>query len=217
MRKKDLNTKRDSHDSRHTQDCSVGSGRITARYSASPPIPRSNVQTAEKPLRRRLIGAVAGIHPAFALLVALTVALIVPLAVQTAWAQDNGAIEYAENGMTAVATYTADDPEESAIASWSLAGDDADDFMIEDGVLSFKKSPNYESGTDGDFNNDGDRDDTGEEASDNIYMVTVQATDATKRIGMEEVTVEVTNVEEGRQHAPLGRAAPVRDRILRHR
>ena len=106
-------------------------------------------------------------------------------------------VEYAENGMTAVATYTADDPEESAIASWSLAGDDADDFMIEDGVLSFKKSPNYESGTDGDFNNDGDRDDTGEEASDNIYMVTVQATDATKRIGMEEVTVEVTNVEEG--------------------
>ena len=139
-----MNTKRDSHDSRHTQDCSVGSGRITARYSSSPPIPRSNAQTAEKPLRRRLIGAVAGIHPAFALLVALTVALIVPLAVQTAWAQDNGSIEYAENGTGAVATYSAADPEGASI-TWGLSGDDMAHFDISDsGVLNFKKSPNHE-------------------------------------------------------------------------
>ena len=116
-------------------------------------------------------------------------------------AQD-GAIEYAENGEGPVATYTAVDPEMTEIVSWSLAGDDADDFMIEDGVLSFKKSPNYEKGTDGDVNNDGDADDgtingIDEEASDNIYEVTVQATDATKRIGMKMVTVEVTNKEEG--------------------
>ena len=109
----------------------------------------------------------------------------------------SGEVEYAENGMGSVATYTAVDPEGAAITSWTLDGDDADDFKIEDGVLSFKKSPNYEKGTDGDQNNDGDTDDTGEEASDNIYMVTVQATDATKRVGMKEVTVEVTNVEEG--------------------
>ena len=148
MRKKDLNTKRDSHDSRHTQDCSVGSGRITARYSSSPPIPRSNAQTAEKPLRRRLIGAVAGIHPAFALLVALTVALIVPLAVQTAWAQDNGSIEYAENGTGEVAIYTAVDPEGTDIVSWSLAGTDEGVFNIDGGVLTFKKSPDFEAPTD---------------------------------------------------------------------
>ena len=122
-----------------------------------------------------------------------------PLHAQTG----DGTIEYAENGMEPVATYTAEDPEGSAIVSWSLAGDDADDFKIEDGVLSFKSKdgPNYEDGTDGDRNNDGDHTDTDtepdEEASDNIYMVTVQATDATKRIGTEEVTVEVTNVEEG--------------------
>ena len=69
-----------------------------------------------------------------------------------------GEIEYAENGTDPVATYTADDPEGSAIVSWSLAGDDADDFKIEDGVLSFKSKdgPDYESGTDGDRNNDGD-------------------------------------------------------------
>ena len=182
MRKKDLNTKRDSHDSRHTQDCSVGSGRITARYSSSPPNPRSDTQTAERPLGRRLIGAVAGIHPAFALLVALTVALIVPLAVQTAWAQDNGSIEYAEKGMDAVATYTATDPEMAGAIKWSLSGDDAGDFDIDDGVLTFSKSPDYEA--------------AGDENTDNTYAVTVVATDADGMATNKEVTVEVTNVDE---------------------
>ena len=75
-------------------------------------------------------------------------------------------------------------------------GDDADDFMIDGGVLSFAKSPDYEMATDGDRNNDGDSDDTDEEASDNVYEVTVQATDESNKVGMHEVTVEVTNVEE---------------------
>ena len=107
-----------------------------------------------------------------------------------------GEVEYAENGKGAVATYSATDPDGSAIVSWTLAtltgddADDADDFKIEDGVLSFKKSPDYETPKGG-----------GQEATDtdtdNIYTVTVQATDATKRIGMKKVTVEVTNVEEG--------------------
>ena len=35
-----------------------------------------------------------------------------------------------------------------------------------------------------------------EEASDNTYSVTVQATDESNKVGMHEVTVEVTNVEE---------------------
>ena len=99
-----------------------------------------------------------------------------------------GEVEYAENGDAAVATYSATDPDGSAIVSWTLAGDDAGDFKIEDGVLSFKKSPDYETPKGG-----GQSD----EDTDNIYMVTVQATDATKRIGKKEVTVEVTNVEEG--------------------
>ena len=35
--------------------------------------------------------------------------------------------EYAENGTGPVARYTAVDPEQTAIVSWSLGGDDADD------------------------------------------------------------------------------------------
>ena len=99
-----------------------------------------------------------------------------------------GEVEYAENGDAAVATYSATDPDGSAIVSWTLAGADAGDFKIEDGVLNFKKAPDYETPKGG-----------GQEDvdTDNIYMVTVQATDATKRIGKKEVTVEVTNVEEG--------------------
>ena len=51
--------------------------------------------------------------------------------------------EYAENGTDPVATYTAVDPEMTAV-KWSLSGDDRDDvgdFDIDGGVLTFKKSP----------------------------------------------------------------------------
>ena len=63
-------------------------------------------------------------------------------------------VEYAENGAGPVATYTAVDPEGAAV-KWSLAAvgdpveDDAGDFSISGGVLSFKKSPNYEAATGG--------------------------------------------------------------------
>ena len=53
--------------------------------------------------------------------------------------------EYAENGAGSVATYTAVDPE-GAAATWSLSGDDGDDFTIAGGVLAFVKSPNFEDG-----------------------------------------------------------------------
>ena len=101
-----------------------------------------------------------------------------------------GEVEYAENGDTAVATYSATDPDGSEIVSWTLDGDDAGDFKIEDGVLNFKKSPDYETPK-------GGGQDATDTDTDNIYEVTVEATDATKRIGTKEVTVEVTNVEEG--------------------
>ena len=48
--------------------------------------------------------------------------------------------EYAENDTGPVATYTAADPEMTAV-KWSLSGDDAGDFMIDNGVLRFKPSP----------------------------------------------------------------------------
>ena len=131
-----------------------------------------------------------------ALFAALAVGLMFLLAGGPLQAQDNGRIMYAEDRTNAVATYTAVDPEGADITSWTLSGDDADDFMIDGGVLSFAKQPDFEMATDGDRNNDGDFIDADEEASDNVYEVTVQATDETNKVGMHEVTVEVTNVEE---------------------
>ena len=61
------------------------------------------------------------------------------------FAQDSAAIEYAENGTDPVATYTAVDPDGTAISSWTVGGTDAGAFTIEGGVLTFKKSPNYEA------------------------------------------------------------------------
>ena len=92
-------------------------------------------------------------------------------------------IEYAENGIGDVATFTAVDPEGSAIVAWSLLSEvDAAVFDIDAGVLTFMKTPDYEM--------------RANVNKDNIYMVTVQATDATKRIGSKMVEVEVTNIEE---------------------
>ena len=50
---------------------------------------------------------------------------------------------YAENGTGPVATYTAEDPEGESVV-WSLAGANMDDFSIENGVLRFVSSPDYE-------------------------------------------------------------------------
>ena len=100
-------------------------------------------------------------------------------------AQD-GPIEYPENGDAAVATFTATDPEEKDI-TWSLDGDDAGDFKIDGGVLTFSPKPNYEAPADDDTNN--------------TYEVTVVASagasnDPTVVMDDYAVTVNVTNVEE---------------------
>ena len=67
---------------------------------------------------------------------------------------------YAENGMGPVATYTAYDPEGQGI-DWDVRGTDSALFSIdENGVLTFKDSPNYEDpkdvahAADGDFEGD---------------------------------------------------------------
>ena len=100
--------------------------------------------------------------------------------------------DYPENGTVLVATYTAMDPELTDIVSWSLDGTDAEDFDISAGVLTFKKS-HLTMKCRGTL--------TGTEpptaaANDNIYEVTVQATDETSKTGTKEVMVEVTNVDE---------------------
>ena len=89
--------------------------------------------------------------------------------------------EYPENGTDAVATFTATDPEGKAIV-WSLAGDDAGAFSIPNGVLTFNSPPDFEA--------------EAATGGNNIYNVTVQAGDGGANPAMEEVTVEVTNVDE---------------------
>ena len=106
-------------------------------------------------------------------------------------AQSDGTIPYDENGTGPVVTYTAEDPEGTPITSWRVTGTDAAAFMIENGVLRFVKSPDYETAT--------DIAGTGEStaaAGDNKYEITVEATDSTGRTGMYPVMVEVENVDE---------------------
>ena len=103
-------------------------------------------------------------------------------------AQDADTIEYPENGTDAVATFTAVDPEGESIV-WSLAaGGDMEDFKIDNGVLRFKSSPDFEAPTGGGANN-----------TENTYTVTVQASDGrggADAMDTEMVTVMVTNVDE---------------------
>ena len=119
--------------------------------------------------------------PILALLALLTASLLFLLPGGPLHAQE-AAISYPENGTGAVATLTAVDPEGESI-SWDLSGTDAADFDIENGVLRFKSSPDFEIPADAN--------------TDNTYEVTVEASDGgADTTAMEEVTIEVTNVEE---------------------
>ena len=82
-----------------------------------------------------------------ALFAALAVGLMFLLSGGLLQAQDGDAIMYPENGTGPVATFTAVDPEGESIV-WSLAdGDDMEDFSIENGVLRFMSSPDFEAPT----------------------------------------------------------------------
>ena len=100
------------------------------------------------------------------------------------FAQESGPIEFPENGEGVVATFTATDPENDEV-TWTKTGVDEALFAIsEDGVLTFVAPPDYE--------------DPGDGGDNNIYEVTVTATDDddTPLAGSQSVMVEVTNVEE---------------------
>ena len=128
-----------------------------------------------------------------------------------AFAQENGSIEYAENGTGTVATFTAVDPEDRMVY-WSLAteniigvdgigADDENDhaeFSISaGGVLSFRFSPDYEM----------PRGTAIGQTNTNTYKVVVAASDdptgagtdgagAGIMMGYEKVTVDVTDMDE---------------------
>ena len=86
-------------------------------------------------------------------------------------------VDYAENGTAVVGTYMATDPEGATIV-WGLSGGDSDDFGISGGVLRFVGSPDFESPTDKD--------------ADNQYRVTVEASDGGETAGL-GVVVTVTD------------------------
>ena len=146
---------------------------------------------------------------AVAFLAALAVGLLFLLPGGLLQAQDDGMIEYPENGMAAVATFTADDPEDRMVY-WSLpttapdalptgfAGTDFTDsdaahFSINSsGVLSFRFSPDYEMPMGG-------------RANTNTYRVVVAASDDPPgagaddmpiMMGYKKVTVMVTDQDE---------------------
>ena len=90
-------------------------------------------------------------------------------------------VDYAENGTTIVAEYSATDPDGDAV-TWSVAGTDAARFSIsEDGELTFRSPPDYEAPNDAN--------------ADNVYEVTVRASDG-NLVSTLDVEVTVTDVNE---------------------
>ena len=87
-------------------------------------------------------------------------------------------IQVAENSVGNLATYTATDPEGLDV-TWGLSGDDAGDFSIANGALRFQSTPDHENPADSD--------------GDNVYNVTVEASDGTDT-GSLDVTVTVINL-----------------------
>ena len=94
---------------------------------------------------------------------------------------------YRENGTATIYTFSATDPERGPVV-WSTGGADGDDFTITAdsrgrGVLTFASPPDFENPTDAD--------------RDNVYEVTVEARDDAFSAGTREVTVTVSDVNEG--------------------
>ena len=96
-------------------------------------------------------------------------------------------IDYPENGIATIATYSITDPESNDI-TWSIAGTDAARFSInENGELSFRSSPNYEAPNDAN--------------TDNVYEVTIRASDGSL---MSTLDVEVTVTDANESGAITG-------------
>ena len=108
----------------------------------------------------------------------ITVTIIVTDANEPPVISGDTSVYYSEARTDAVATYTADDPENGQI-TWSLAGDDSGDFSISNtGDLTFSTQPDRENPADAD--------------TDNVYLVTVQASDGPNTVSL-DVVVTVTD------------------------
>ena len=99
-------------------------------------------------------------------------------------------VSYAENATTAVTTVTATDADAGQTMTLALSGADAGLFSITPaGVLTFKTAPDYEMPTD--------------MGTDNMYEVTITATDngTPEMTAMQALTITVTNL--ANEHAPV--------------
>ena len=96
----------------------------------------------------------------------------------------NPFFDHEENDAAPIHRFSALDPEGTAI-TWELDGTDKDELSITGGVLEFPSAPNYE-----------DPQDSG---GNNVYYITVKATDNTNNSAILPVTVTVTNVNEDPQ------------------
>ena len=74
--------------------------------------------------------------------------------------------------------YLADDQDSGDSISWSLAGTDAGDFAIENGILSFRENPDFESPADSGRNN--------------VYNVVVRVSDGKNRDGQTDTRIDAT-------------------------
>ena len=91
------------------------------------------------------------------------------------------AVDYAENGDEAVATYTTTGLTSESVV-WALSGTDGAEFEIAGGVLEFVSVPDYEKPSDG--------------GADNVYEVTVTASDASTARASIDVAVTVSDVND---------------------
>ena len=103
---------------------------------------------------------------------------------------------YRENGTLAVYTFRASDPQRRTI-TWCLEGTDTGDFTITRnnsgrGVLAFPNPPDFENPSDSDH--------------DNIYDITVMATDEDSHADRLSFTITVTDVNEGPEISRIGSA-----------
>jgi serralysin len=102
----------------------------------------------------------------------------------TPFITSGAAASFAENGTGTVYQATGSDPDAGTTLSWSLGGADAALFEInaDSGAVTFVTAPNFEA-----------PDDAG---GDNVYDITVTATDGTLSSTAQAVAITVTNVNE---------------------
>ena len=128
--------------------------------------------------------------PILALLALLAASLLFLLPGGLLHAQNDGMIEYPENGTDPVAMFSSTDPDGDTV-TWTVGGTDESLFEFSEdnpGELSFMASPNYEM----------PRGEAVSGTNTNTYAIIVTATDdgAGMLTAMEDVMVKVTDVEE---------------------